>query len=196
MQIETGLLPVPAKLAEQITRWEFVDMAEIVPVLWPLPKVSEGRGNRPKQQVQDINIWLQCFATFMTVMASKFPEHTPQLLAYMVTILKASQEYEGTAWAAYDVAYRQQAASTGHKQWSEVNASLYAVCFTGKGKRSQRCEVCLSAAHRTADCPANEDEERDLADRMRVVESALLESSKTARPTKMCNKFNMKRCFY
>ena len=65
----------------------------------------------------------------------------------MIAILKASQEYEGTAWAAYDVAYRQQAASTGHKQWSEVNASLYAVCFTGKGKRSQRCEVCLSATH-------------------------------------------------
>ena len=66
VQTGAGLPPVLAKLAEQITRWEFVDM---VTVLWPLPKVSEGTGNRPKRQAQDINIWLQCFATFTTVMA-------------------------------------------------------------------------------------------------------------------------------
>ena len=61
--------------------------------------------------------------------------------------IKASQEYEGAAWAAYNIAYRQQAAATGHRQWSEVNTSLYAVCFTGRGKRALRCEVCLSKGH-------------------------------------------------
>ena len=78
-------------------------------------KAHEGTTNKSRWQIQDINVWLQCFATYITVMALKFPEYTPQLLAYMVTILKASQEYEGTTWAAYNVAYRQQAASTGHR---------------------------------------------------------------------------------
>ena len=29
-----GLLPVPAKLAEKIVRWEFVEMAELLPEFW------------------------------------------------------------------------------------------------------------------------------------------------------------------
>ena len=29
-----GLLPVPAKLAEKITRWEFTEMAELLPKFW------------------------------------------------------------------------------------------------------------------------------------------------------------------
>ena len=97
VQVGAGLPPVPDKLAERITRWEYVDMADIVAVLWPLPNIPEGISSKRRRQIQDINLWLQCFATFITVMASKFPEYTPQLLVYMVTILKASQEYEGAA---------------------------------------------------------------------------------------------------
>ena len=199
VQVGAGLPPVPGKLAERITRWEYVDMADVVAVLWPLPNVPEGTSSKPRRQIQDINLWLQCFATFITVMASKFPEYTPQLLAYMVTILKASQEYEGAAWAAYDVAYRQQAAATGHKRWSEVNTSLYAVCFTGKGKRALRCEACLSAGHRTMDCPAKAEAEPCLADRIKLVEAAVLGSNQSTRYTRspeICNKFNMKKCTY
>lgn len=32
----------------------------------------------------------------------------------MVSIIRASQEYEGSAWAAYDTVFRRQAAATGH----------------------------------------------------------------------------------
>ena len=61
----------------------------------------------------------------------------------MVTILKASQEYEGAACAVYDVAYRKQAVTTGHRRWLEVNTLLYAACFTGKGKKVSRSpEIC------------------------------------------------------
>ena len=162
-------------------------------------KAQDGTINKCRQQIQDINVWLQCFAMYTTVMASKFPEYTPQLLAYMVTTLKASQEYEGTAWAAYNVAYHQQAASTGHRGWSEVNTLLYAVCFMAKGKRSTRCKICLSAGHHTADCPAREEEEPSLAERIKLVESLLIGPAKSPRypsnSTEIRKKFNMKRCW-
>ena len=29
-----GLLPVPAQLAEKITRWEFVEMCKLLPEFW------------------------------------------------------------------------------------------------------------------------------------------------------------------
>ena len=163
-------------------------------------KAHEGTTNKSCRQIQDINVWLQCFATYITVMASKFPKYTPQLLACMVIILKASQEHEGTAWAAYDVTYRQQAASTGHRGWSEGNTLLYVICFTAKGKRSARCKVCLSAGHHTADCPARGEKEPSLAERIKLVESVLIGPAKSPRypssSTEICNKFNMKRCSY
>ena len=78
----------------------------------------------------------------------KISEHTSQLLAYMVTILKASQEYQFTGWITYDVVYQQQAASTGHKRHSEEDTLLETVCFITAGKQSLKCEVCLSKAIR------------------------------------------------
>lgn len=53
---------------------------------------------------------------------------------YMVNILRSSQEYEGPAWATYDVAFRRQAATTGHREWSRINPSLYTTCLMGKAK--------------------------------------------------------------
>ena len=41
----------------------------------------------------------------------------PELMAYQISIVRASQEYEGAAWATYDAAYRRQAAATGHQMW-------------------------------------------------------------------------------
>ena len=96
------------------------------------------RANRSsaKKRSQDINVWLQCYAIIVGVMATKSPEMVPELMAYMISILQASQEYEGLAWATYEAAYHQQAAATGHKQWSKVNPSLYTVCFTGKARKA------------------------------------------------------------
>ncbi len=66
-------------------------------------------------------MWLQCFAVFVGVVANYEPEVVPGLMAYMVSIIRASQEYEGAAWVAYDAAYRRQAAATGSKKWGGVN---------------------------------------------------------------------------
>ena len=88
----------------------------------------------------------------MGVVAKSAPDAVPGLMAYMVNVIRASQEYEGAAWVAYDAAFRRQAAATGQRDWSKINTSLYTICFTGKARRSQRCDNCLSAAHKTAEC--------------------------------------------
>ena len=140
----------------------------------------------------------QCFAVFVGVVAKTPPEAVPGLMAYMISIIRASQEYEGAAWAAYDAAFRRQAAATGQRDWGKINSSLYTICFTGKAKRSQRYDNCLSAAHKTAECYAVGDEEPDVAGRVRAVESALLAFStnhgspagRGPRSAEVCRLFN------
>lgn len=203
-----GLPPIPARLAERICRWEYVDMSDLLPEFWPDQKAEEGTAKRvnrssAKKRVQDINVWLQCYAIYVGVMATKSPEMVPELMAYMISIIRASQEYEGLAWATYDAAYRRQAAATGHKQWSKVNPSLYTVCFTGKARKATRCDLCLSAAHKTSDCSLAMDEDPDIGQRLKAVESAVIAFSgnhpgitatRGIRSSEVCRLFNEKRC--
>ena len=121
--IGAGFPPIPASLAERILKWEYIDMAELVPYIWSLPW-STGQPSKPCRQVRDIAVWMQCFACYTAVLSTRFPENTPYLLAYMVTILGATQEFEGS-WTTYDTAYRQQMAVSGNRDWSQTNGSLF-----------------------------------------------------------------------
>ena len=60
-------------------------------------------------------------------MVGKYPELVPELMAYMIHILKASREYEGLAWFMYDKAYRRQATVTGFAEWLKSNLSIFTV---------------------------------------------------------------------
>lgn len=201
-----GLPPVPSRIADRIRKWEFVEMYELLPELLADQKSGESSGKqlsraRGRKRVQDVGVWLQCFAVLVGVVANSSPEAVPGLMAYMVSIIRASQEYEGAAWTAYDAAFRRQAAATGQRNWSAVNASLYTICFTGKARRSQRCDNCLSAAHRTSECYALGDE-TDVASRVHAMETALLAFSerqvshgpRPPRSSEVCRLFNEKRC--
>ena len=80
-----GLLPVPARLAEKITRWEFVDMAELLPECWSSfgPKESVSvpgtrfGGYRRRRAVTDIATWVQCFATYVSGCPLLTPKQCP-----------------------------------------------------------------------------------------------------------------------
>ena len=39
------------------------------------------------------------------------------------------------------------------RKWSDVNPSLYSVCFKGKALSEPRCRVCASADYAVKDCP-------------------------------------------
>ena len=45
------------------------------------------------------------------------------------------------------MAFRRQAALTGNRRWSQINPTLYSICFTGRAQQLSRCELCLSSAH-------------------------------------------------
>ena len=83
--------------------------------------------------------------------------------------IRASQEYEGTAWAAYNTAYRRQAAARGQTDWSRINPSLYAI-----------------ATHKADDCSLTSEADPDVATHLKAIESAVVALTRPvpAGPTK------------
>ena len=207
-----GLLPVPAKLAEKITRWDFVDMAELLPEFWTSVNPRETASNaattqngaRRKRAVTDIATWLQCFATYTSVMSTAHPQAVPELLAYLIFVLRASQDFGGVAWATYDAAFRRQASITGNRQWSRVNPSLYSICFSGVARSGTRCDLCLSLSHPTRDCSLAGGQDSEVSSRLKTLESAVLAITSQVpqqphlqlreRSPEVCRNWNSGRC--
>ena len=179
-----GLLPVPVKLAERIQRWDFVDMAELLPEYWGVvpgmklgvetPNTSKPAG---KKKVTNIMTWVQCFAMYTSVIAAKHPEATPELMAYLICILRVSQDFGGMAWVNYDSAFCRQAAATANYQWLRINPSLYSICFAGSVRTSTRCDLCLGLTHRTKECPMVEDPDPEMGSRLKAIGSVVLAMS-------------------
>lgn len=142
-----GRPPIPAKLALKIQHWEFVDMGELLPEF--SQSDDEATVKRPwmtkkPQQVTDIFTWMQCFTTYVSVLGPVYPEAIPELMAYAAAIIRVSQDFAGLAWQRYDSGFCRQAAITGNRQWSRINATLYTMCFTGKALAIARCELCFA----------------------------------------------------
>ena len=43
-----------------------------------------------RAKFQGIDVWLQCFGLYVSVLAIQSPQYVPELMAYMVSILRAS----------------------------------------------------------------------------------------------------------
>ena len=131
--VGAGNSPVSSKLADRIRHWEFIDMADLLPEV----RLSDREGEPEKllqrrpRCVTDIWSWLHCFGTYVSVLGPAYPQAIPELMAYMSLIIRCNQDYEGLAWVRYDMSFRRQAAASGNRNWSEVNSTLYSVCFTG-----------------------------------------------------------------
>ena len=148
--IGEALPPVPKKLAERIWRWEFIEMGELLPEIWNLKPGDEANQQRllarRKKPVIELKTWIQCFAIYVGVVSLRHPEVIADMMAYMV-IVKAAEEYAGLAWVRYDEAFRSQAAAKKDAQWSKVNPSLFAQCFTGRAHNQAHCDLCLLSLH-------------------------------------------------
>ena len=163
--VGAGLPSIPKKLVEQIQAGQYVDFGELPPAKGrtrPLPSQEEGHivvvraedltGTR--KLIPDLATWLQCFAIYMAVSADKEPDRTSNLLAYMVTIAKASVKYSWPSWVVYDQNFRQEAADNGLKDWSKVEPSIYTQCFTNAAVSSEKwCNNCQSIDHGSNNCP-------------------------------------------
>jgi len=115
-----GLPPVPQKIVERIDKGEYIEMCELLPEFWMAPRESEESAaqrtakSRGRRQTQDVCVWLQCFAVYVVMMSARWPKRVPEMMAYMIHIIRMSQEYEELLWFIYEEAYRRQAASTKH----------------------------------------------------------------------------------
>ena len=203
IHIGDGLPPVPAKLVAKICRHEFVEMHELLPEFWQDQKGEGKTTTKAKKRALELTVWLQCFALYVGVLAPRFPLEVPELMAYMIAIIRAAQEYEGPAWAAYDAAYRRQAAAQGLTKWSQINLSLYAICFTGKAKKVDRCDRCLSATHKAEDCSLTAEDDPDVAKWLKAIESAVMALTQpppTKKPrersTQVCRNWNKNACSF
>ena len=122
-------------------------MWELLPETWRLDTTSISccHDRRPRRGlVTDISLWIECFATLAAVLSVRYPDKVPQFMAYMHTIVCASWNFEGPAWATYGMAFRRQAANWQSLDWG--SQCRYKYC-----RYAHLCARC-SRPHPAADC--------------------------------------------
>ena len=156
------LLPLPPKLVKKIVSLEYVDMSELRPESWLMEEEGQQQGkcchapHRKKSPVKDILTWVQCFASYVSVLAQPYPSKMPQLMAYMCTIIRIEKDFEDNAWQNYDM---RQAAITKSLEWGNIEPTLYSMAVTGHSKRRERC---FSPDHHTHACPIQQQQQPGL----------------------------------
>ena len=83
---------------------------------------------------------------------TRFPINPPTF-AHSAGQPGGQNTFESTAWAAYNVAYRRQAANQRTLDWGVLDSGLYNDAFTGRAKAIPRCSYCLADTHHSRDCP-------------------------------------------
>ena len=149
--------PIPNKLAQRVWKGEYIELSEFLPESLgasdPISQgtVSESKGTR-KQKVSSISQWVQCFKTYMSIVALKQPFRITELLAYLSLIVQAHRKYSGDNWQVYDRNFRQQAAAQQPLLWAHIDPGLWTMAFVNVTAK-QHCQWCLSLDHPTCECP-------------------------------------------
>ena len=154
VQIGAGLPPVPQKLVQKIQSGEYVNISELLPEQLGLSDIklsSEKQQGPKKKAISNILEWVQYFAIYVSVIAIKEPQRTPDLLCYMNFIIEAHREYSGDAWQGYNRRFRQRAAMTTKLEWDVIDTTLWNLAFTGHAYAG-RCKHCFSLSHSHDSC--------------------------------------------
>ena len=157
--MSTLSLAVPQKLSRKILDREYVEMSELLPETWGLESEAtstcchDSRRQTRRGPVTDILLWVECYSSLVAVLAARFPQHIGDFMSYQRTIIKASKNFEGTAWVVYDRCYRRRAAATKSLEWAKIDSALYNEAFTGRARVIPRCHFCLSDSHHEYECP-------------------------------------------
>ena len=152
-----GFSSLPPRLIRRIVAREFIDMSDLLPEAWRVDPAAQTaccpHTKRPRRAVvTDILIWAECYATMAAVLAAAFPEKAPHFFAHLRTVVKAARNFEGSAWASYDMVVRRQAANRGCLDWGCVDNATYSEAFTGRARLIPRCIYCLGDTHSSQEC--------------------------------------------
>ena len=71
----------------------------------------------------------------MAILARKFPDTVPDLMAYQLLIIQTHWDYEDPAWQRYDEAFRDKAAATGNRKWSSLDPHLFNKICAGRARK-------------------------------------------------------------
>ena len=86
---------------------------------------------------------MQAFAVYTLVVTAYYPARVTDLLKYQLLIMRTAQQFSGSAWLAYDRAFRWQAAAYKLTNWSHMNPELFRFHVSG----------CVSVEHPTVAPP-------------------------------------------
>lgn len=128
MYLGGGLPPIPAKLRRRIEDGHFIQMAELMPDHLELLNSSEDDLPRTRHKHQDLtNIldWVQCFSTYVAVIAQATPQHVSDRIAYMNLVVNGHRRFQDFDWASYDRQFRLKAAASPIPQWSTMEGTLW-----------------------------------------------------------------------
>ena len=93
---------MPCKLIKIILDLEFIDMVELVPESWrfadddDLNCCHQSHYSTKRGSVTNILLWLECFASLVAVLATKYPTKVPHLLAKLKTFMRIQKTAAGT----------------------------------------------------------------------------------------------------
>ena len=103
--------------------------------------------------VTDILVWLDRYASLVSVLCSAHPHKFHHFMAYQRKIIRAHRMFIGDRWVIYNACYRRAAANTKSLDWGIKDNDLYNETFTGRAKAISRCSICLSELHQAMECP-------------------------------------------
>ena len=158
--LSEAFAPVPAKLVKRIQALEFVDMADLLPDNIEMRRREEGSSlgeammavGRRARQVTHLPTWVQCFTTYIAIVAGRHPSRVQDMLAYLRLIVREAQRAGGDAWRQYDARFRKFAAVHQSVTWGQPLPSMYASCFMASRAVASPCEHCLELDHSSAEC--------------------------------------------
>ena len=129
--------------------------------------------------ITNIALWTKYFTTLAVALSARYPDKAPHTMAYLQTIVRASQNFKGSAWALYDAAYRRQAANNWFLDWVFPDPALYNEAFTGRARVIPHCQFCLLDSHSSHNCTFSPEDFRYYQNRQQsqdVGQSVLLQA--------------------
>jgi hypothetical protein len=88
-------------------------------------KAGEGESRKRKRmRVASALQWVECFHSYIGVVAQLQPDRVTDLLGYASLIVHAARKFKGEGWMQYDRNFRKHAETHTAARWSEANTTL------------------------------------------------------------------------